>query len=178
MKLRLLPIGISLILSLSVLFGGWFLYDSYAMETPMNQIVKETPGVQEAVVKIDKDRVTIELSPASDANVREIYKSIVTRGASLIGSRTVHLDIKSVPGPALDAWWSKALFNVAQSMETKRFGEIPARLEELKGSYEGLTVQSEMDESYVYITLKDDAGNSLYKMLPILSQKLGVWPNE
>jgi hypothetical protein len=177
MKLRLLPIGISLIVSLTVLFGGWFLYDSYAMETPLNEIVKETPGIQDATVEVDRNKVTIHLTPASDANMREIYKSIVTRGASVIGSRSVELDIKNDSNAALDAWWSKALFHVAQAMQTKHYGDIPERLEDLKGSLEGLNVQTEMDDKYVYVTLRDQS-KSLYLMLPLQSQKIGVWPNE
>lgn len=177
MKLRILPIGISLVVSLAVLFGGWFIYDSYAMETPLNEVVKETPGVQNAKVNITKDKVTIQFTPAADASIREIYNSILTNGQSVIGSRNVVLDVNSNSSAALDNWWSKAMFDVAQAMETKQYGNIPVRLESLKTSFSGLVVQTEMDDQYVYVTLKD-ADHAKFVVLPRQGQKIGVWPNE
>lgn len=177
MKLRLLPIGVSLAVSLTVLFGGWFLYDSYAMETPLNQVVKETPGVENAKVEIAKDKVTIHFTPSTDASIREIYQSVITRGASVIGNRAVVLEVNNNTSAALDGWWAKAMFDVAQAMETKKYGDIPVRLDSLKGAYGGLNVRTEMDEQYVYVTLKD-ASNSKYILLPRQAQKIGVWPNE
>ncbi|MFK7695740.1 heavy-metal-associated domain-containing protein [Paenibacillus sp. HJGM_3] len=178
MKLRLLPIGISLLVSLAVLFGGWFLYDSYAMETPLNEVVKETPGVQNATVDITKDKVTIHFTPSSDANLRDIYASITSRGASVIGTRTVTLDPASTTSSELDRWWGQAMFDVAQAMESKQYGAIPKRLEALKAQYSGLSVDTEMDEVNVYVTLHDGEGKSKFIILPRQPQKIGVWPNE
>ena len=39
MKLRLLPVVLSVIISAGVLFGGWFAYTSFAMENPLSDII-------------------------------------------------------------------------------------------------------------------------------------------
>ncbi|WP_127588203.1 hypothetical protein [Paenibacillus koleovorans] len=177
MKLRIWPIAMSLVVSSAVLFGGWFLYDSYAMETPLNQIVKETPGVKDASVQIEKDRVSLRLTLADNANLREIYKQVTEQGDSVIGKRKVAVEVANSSEAELDRWWSSALFDVAQAMETKKYGDIPVRLEARAAEVPGLTVSTEMDEQYVYVTLRNGTSGK-YVMLPRNAAQLGVWPNE
>jgi hypothetical protein len=176
-KLRLVPIVISLVVSSVLLFGGWFLYDSFAMENPLGRIVQEQPGVKDSNVSIGNGSVTIELTPEPEANIREIYNSIVQDGSSIINNRKVELVIRDSTTGELDRWWSEALFDVAQAMETSRYAAIPEALAAKKASYPGLSVDTEMDDKYVYIHMAAD-GHHKYKLLPRTSNRIGVWPNE
>ncbi|RKN72431.1 hypothetical protein [Paenibacillus ginsengarvi] len=177
MKLRWLPIAASIIVSSVVLFGGWFLYDSLAMENPLSRIVQETPGVGPSQISVGSDKVTIELTPKQDASIREIYKSITEKGSSIIGKRDVELAIKDSSTPELDRWWSDALFDVAEAMEGKRYALIPAALDAKKSTYPGMQVSTEMDDKYVYVHMTDGT-NDKYVLLPRTTPKMGVWPNE
>lgn len=177
MKLRLWPVLTSVVLSSAVLFGGWFLYDSLAMENPLTKIVQEQPGLEQFKVNVGNNSVTVEITPKPDVNLREIYKSITEQGRSIIGDRTVELIVKDSSTPELERWWSGALFDVAEAMESKRYAAIPAALEAKKGAFPGLEVTTEMDETYVYIRMTDGT-NHKYMLLPRKPQKLGVWPNE
>ncbi|MEF3301751.1 hypothetical protein [Paenibacillus sp. GYB003] len=177
MKLRLLPIVTSVIVSSAVLFGGWFLYDSLAMENPLSRIVQEQAGVDHSQISIGSSKVTIEITPKPDASLREIYKSITEQGGSIIGNREVELVVKDTSTPELDRWWSDALFDVAEAMESKRYAAIPMALEAKKAAFPGLQVTTEMDERYVYVHMTDGT-NHKFKLLPRTSPKMGVWPNE
>ncbi len=53
MKLRLLPVVMSVIISAGVLFGGWFAYTSLAMENPLSDIISKVPGVASSTMKLD-----------------------------------------------------------------------------------------------------------------------------
>ncbi|GAA3405065.1 hypothetical protein ACFFNY_28215 [Paenibacillus hodogayensis] len=177
MKLRLWPIVTSVIVSSVVLFGGWFLYDSLAMENPLSRIVQEQPGIEQSKINIGSKTVTVELTPKADANLREIYQSIVEKGGSIIGARNVELVVKDSSTPELDRWWSDALFDVAEAMEGRRYAAIPAALEAKKSTFPGLQVTTEMDDKYVYIHLTDGSHDK-FRLLPRQAQKIGVWPNE
>lgn len=177
MKLRLLPVAVSLVLSAAVLFGGWFLYDSLAMESPLTKIVQQQPGVEQSQVSMGNGTVTIELTPKPDANLREIYQSIATQGASIIGNRKVELVVHDSSTPELDQWWSTALFDVAQAMENRRYADIPAALDAKKVQLPGLAVSTEMDDQYVYVRLTDGT-HVKNVLLPRQPQRMGVWPNE
>lgn len=177
MKLRLLPILSSIIVSSAVLFGGWFLYDSYAMESPLSEIVQQTNGVSQSDISIGSGKVSVRLTPKSDASLREIVKAIKEKGASIIGSREVEFVVSDTTTPELDRWWSSALFEVAEAMENKQYAAIPAALEARIGTLPGLNVQTEMDDQFVYVHLTDGAHDK-FILLPRQAQKMGVWPNE
>ena len=62
MKLRLLPVILSVIISAGVLFGGWFAYTSFAMENPLSHIISEAPGVTNSTMKLSSNQVDIEVT--------------------------------------------------------------------------------------------------------------------
>jgi hypothetical protein len=176
MKLRLLPVVMSVVISAGVLFGGWFAYTSLAMENPLSDIISKVPGVTSSTMKLDNNQVDIEVSLNADANLRNVIERIHKEGASIIGKRSVNINVKSNPSEKLDQWWSKALFEVAQAMETKHYADIPTTLQKYAEGVPNMKVDSEMDQTYVYIRLTDGDATK-FIMLPRTSQ-IGVWPNE
>ncbi|MBD0380541.1 hypothetical protein [Paenibacillus sedimenti] len=177
MKLRLLPVVLSVIVSSVVLFGGWFAYTSLAMENPLSDIINKAPGVVSSTMKMDSSQVNIELNLKPEASMRDIMNNIRTEGASIIGKRTVHVEVTGQSSPKLEAWWSKALFEVAQAMETKHYADIPLTLQKYAADIPNMKVDSEMDNTYVYIRLTDGEFTK-FIMLPRTPSQLGVWPNE
>ncbi|WP_010273778.1 V-type proton ATPase subunit C [Paenibacillus senegalensis] len=177
MKLRLLPILLTVACSSVILFGGWFVYRSYAMETPLATVVSEAPGVEEADINLTNNFVDIYLKLNQDANLREIYKHIQKEGAGLLAKRELNLHIEEEPSPAIDQWWSRVLFDIAQAMETRNYSAIPVTLEEKSADLPGLEVVTEIDSTNVYVQLTYE-GATKYILLPRVPAQLGVWPNE
>ncbi|WNR42405.1 hypothetical protein [Paenibacillus roseipurpureus] len=176
MKLRLFPVILSVIISAGVLFGGWFAYTSFAMENPLSQIISEAPGVTHSTMKLSSNDVNIEVTLKPDANLRTVVEQIHKEGASIIGKRTVNIKVNNPSSAELDAWWSKALFDVAQAMETRHYADIPTTLQKFADGVGQLKVDSEMDEQNVYIRLTDGDATK-FILLPRISQ-IGVWPND
>jgi hypothetical protein len=177
MKLRLLPIFVSVVVSSAVLFGGWFGYHSLAMENPLSNIVQGVPGVKNTQMSLKSDEVDVSLQMEQGASLRQVYQAIETQGASIIGKREVKLDVTNPSSDALDKWWSSALFDVAQAMETRRYADIPKVLEQRKTELPGLAVATEMDDTNVYVQLTD-GDKSKYVILPREGAKMGVFANE
>ncbi|MGG1550529.1 hypothetical protein [Paenibacillus ferrarius] len=176
MKLRLLPVILSVIISAGVLFGGWFAYTSFAMENPLSNKIDAVPGVASSTMNLSSNQVDIELALNADANLRTVVQQIKKDGASIVGKRTVNIKVKDNSSASLDAWWSKALFEVAQAMETKHYADIPVTLQKYATDMPNLKVDSEMDDENVYIRLTDGEATK-FIMLPRVTQ-MGVWPNE
>jgi hypothetical protein len=168
---------VSVAVSSAVLFGGWFGYHSLAMENPLSNIVQGVPGVKHTQMSLKSDEVDISLQMEPGASLRQVYQAIETQGASIIGHRDVKIDVTNPSTDALDKWWSSALFDVAQAMETRQYADIPKALEQRKAQLPGLTVSTEMDESNVYVQLTD-GDKSKYIMLPRQGAKMGVFANE
>ncbi|MCD1260274.1 hypothetical protein B5M42_015795 [Paenibacillus athensensis] len=178
MKLRLLPVVLSLVITSAVLFGGWFAYNSLAMENPLSAVVQKVPGVVQSDVKLSSGTVDVKLTLAADADLRSVVERIASEGAAQIGKRTLRFDVAgSASSQTLDTWWSKALFGVAQAMETKHYADIPATLEQQAADLGGLAVDTQMDDQYVYVRLTDGQACK-FVMLPRTGGTMGVWPNE
>jgi hypothetical protein len=176
MKLRFLPILLSVAISATLLFGGWFAYQSVAMESPLSSIASNTPGVKLVNTHISSEAVLMELKLEPGTSLREVYNRIQTEGSTLIGKKELKLKVLNDSTPKMDQWWSSALFDVAQAMETKQYTQIPKTLQARTLDSDGLKVATEMDDKYVYIALTD-GGNSKYLMLPRTSARMGVWTN-
>ncbi|TVY11658.1 hypothetical protein [Paenibacillus cremeus] len=178
MKIRLLPVLISVSVSAFLLFGGYFGYRSVAMENPMQKVVASIPGVDLVSMDLGGTDAVMELKLKDGTDLREVYNQILKDGSSTLGKKELKLKIVNSASPKLEQWWSSALFDVAQAMETKQYAQIPKTLQARADSTgAGVKVSTEMDDKYVYVTLTDGE-SSKYIMLPRIPATLGVWPNE
>lgn len=177
MNLKLTPILIAVIGSSGILFGGWFVYHSVAMENPLNQALSGSPGVESSEVKIGGDTVVFKLKLNSQAHLREIVHELEKKSSEVSGDRELEIKVESNSSAALEEWWSRALFDVAQAMETSKYTDIPASLEQQAGQLTGMTVQTEMDDHNVYVRLTEGE-HVKFVILPRNPAKMGVWPNE
>jgi hypothetical protein len=174
MKLRLIPILITVAVSSALLFGGWFFYHSMVMENPINKVILGVQGVKQVTTNINNTQMSIDLKLNKDADLRNLYTTISKEGASLLQNRELKLNLESQSSPELEQWWSTALFEVAQAMDTKHYANIPQVLNARVQQIPGLTVTTEMDNTNVYVRLTDGV-NSKYIILPRTPAQMGVW---
>lgn len=177
MKLKLIPMVLALVVSASLLFGGWFVYHSVAMENPLNEALAGSAGVDNTNVKLSGDKTLFDVTLNSKANLREIVHELEAKNTQIAGKRKADIRVTSNTSPELEQWWSQALFQVAQAMETSQYADIPANLQAKAASLDGLNVQTEMDEANVYVKLT--AGeHAKFVILPRNAAKLGAWSND
>jgi hypothetical protein len=174
MKLRFIPILITVAVTSALLFGGWYFYQSSAVENPIKNVILGVQGVNQVTTNINNSQVSIDLKLNKDADLRNLYSTISKEGASLLSSRELKLNLESQTSPELDQWRSSALFEVAQAMDTKHYADIPQVLKARAQEIPGLSVMTEMDETNVYVRLTDGV-NSKYIILPRTPAQMGVW---
>ncbi|PZD93573.1 hypothetical protein DNH61_23430 [Paenibacillus sambharensis] len=175
-KLRPLPILLTVLLSGAVLFGGWFSYQSFAVERPFMESMASIDGVEVSEPVIERDSVTVKLKLESGIDLMSVYHEIKKQGSALIGSKELKLDVEQVPSPELEKIWSSVLFEVAQAMDNQLYASIPEAAADWMDEYDGLNVVTSMDDTNVYITL-EQSGETKFVILPRIPAKMGVWPN-
>ncbi|WP_274651605.1 hypothetical protein [Paenibacillus humicola] len=177
MKIRVIPVIVTAVLTACLLVGGWYVYRNVSTVQPLERIAQDVPGVTAAKPVIGSDTVTLDVKLAPDADIRDVYQSIVQNGAAVIGSRGVKLNVlEEQGGKRLDDAWSSVLFQVAEAMDHRKYSEIPAAMKQVEKQFKGLEARSEIDDTNVYITLKD--GNAAkHVVLPRTPDKIGVWPD-
>ncbi|MCL6602341.1 MAG: hypothetical protein K6T94_05635 [Paenibacillus sp.] len=176
MKLRLIPVLITSVLSLALMFGGWYLYRQFAIQEPLQKIVNSYEGVTKSHITINRDEVSLKLDLQPGTKLRELVQHITTEGKSVIGGRTLKLDVEQHSSEELDEIWDQAMFSVAEAMESRKYTLIPAKLEQLKGKYKGITTTTEIDDINVYVSLTNGK-KSKFIILPRQPETMGVWNN-
>nr|WP_239483698.1 hypothetical protein [Paenibacillus rhizolycopersici] len=174
--MRIGPIAASIAISVLVLFGGWFLYRQWAIERPLENIVKSVDGVNQVEMDIKPDELALKLSLKPGTDLGALVRQIEQNGKDQIGNRTLKLDVEDHSSPTLDLLWENALFTVAQAMENKQYTQITAALKQMEQENDKLTATAEMDEKNVYITLTDGQ-YSKFVILPRTPERMGAWPN-
>ncbi|MEK8127352.1 hypothetical protein WMW72_05430 [Paenibacillus filicis] len=179
MNIRPMPVLLSLVISAGLLFGGYFAYQSYAMESPLQKVVSGIQGVELVSTHLSAEAVDVQVKLTAGKSLREVYQQVQNEGRQVIGSRELRLKVAGEPSPKLNEWWSSTLFEVAQAMDTKQYAQIPVTLQARTAAdpASGIRAVSEMDDRFVYITITDGQA-SKYVMLSRTPVKVGVWPNE
>lgn len=175
-NIRVMPILLTVLVSGTVLFGGWFGYRHYMVEQPLTASIAAVPGLEASKPVVTKDRVTVEVAIGPDTELSDVYQQIRQETSGTIGSRTLELLIEQQPDETLERIWSSALFDVAQAMENRQYADLPAMADKLMQAHDGLEVQTAIDDMNVYITLKRE-GAAKYVILPREPATMGVWPN-
>ncbi|RUS48216.1 hypothetical protein [Cohnella sp. AR92] len=176
MKLRILPVTITAVLSAALLFGGWYAYGHYGVEKPLEKVASALPGVVSAETSNSVNKVVLKVELNSDADLADIYHKVQVDGKQAIGGKTLELVVNEPENEQLEKAWRSALFDVAEAMDHRQYSGIREAMNSLMEQNPGLTAQSEMDDTNVYVSLKlGDAAK--YVILPREAQQIGVWPN-
>lgn len=176
MKLRIGPIMISIAASALLLFGGWFAYREWAIETPFEKLVKQYEGVKDVQFDINQKQVVLKLDLEQNTDLGGLVQYIEKDGDKYVGSRELKLEVKDQSSPTLDKLWQDSLFTVAEAMETKQYTEIMEAMKHIEQANQSVNASAVMDENNVYVTLSDGQA-SKFIILPRIPQQMGVWPN-
>lgn len=176
MKIKWKPLVITTVISVALLFGGWAAYRHFAVEQPLDRIAASLPGVESADTSMENGQVVLELKLETSADLAAIYHKVKQDGAKQIGSKPMKLHITSNSTDRLEQAWRYSLFDIAESMETRRYSGIRDAMDNISEQFPGVTASSEMDEDNVYIRLQD-GHSAKFIVLPRQGPSMGVWPN-
>ena len=173
--IRIVPVLLTALLTGAVLFGGWFGYRHFAVEQPLAASAG-IEGVTAYDPIVTDDRVTVEITLDGTVNLEEVYRNIREQAGKLPRRTRARSGSSARSGTRSWRRSSSALFTIAQAMENRRYADIPEAARKLEAAHSGLSVETEMDEYNVYLTLKLD-GAVKYVVPPRQPAVLGVWPN-
>jgi hypothetical protein len=176
MKIRVMPLTLTAVLSAALLFGGWTAFRHFSVEKPLDHVAAAVPGVQSATTKMSTGQVVVNVKLAPDADLAEVYRRVKQDGANQIGGKKLELNVDSQTSAKLNKAWSYSLFDVAEAMETHHYTGIRDALDKLSQHFTGVTASTDMDADNVYIRLQDGK-SAKFVVLPRQPATMGVWPN-
>ncbi|WP_276351544.1 hypothetical protein [Cohnella caldifontis] len=175
MKIKVVPLLATAVVTAGLLFGGWTFYRQYAVEKPLDRVAESLAGVTSAQTDMTSGEVTVDLKLTPDADLADIYRKLKDNGA--VSGKKLELNVQSdASNGTLEKAWSYSLFDVAESMETHRYTGIRTAMDQLSARFPGVKAYTDMDDDNVYIRLVDGKA-AKFVVLPRESATMGVWPN-
>jgi len=175
-NVRPLPVLLAFLVTAGLLFGGYFVYQAYAVQQPMESGIAGVEGVSAVSLETERGLVTIRLRLRPEADLMRVYRQVETLAAGRAGGRNIAVVVETEAGGDLEAVWQEMLFDLAEAMENRRYGDIPGLMEAAERRHPGLSAEAAMDESRVYVTLRLD-GAAMHKALPLAGGRLEAWAN-
>ncbi|WP_233281185.1 cation transporter [Paenibacillus algicola] len=165
---------LSVVVSASVLFGGWFLYRHYALQNPIAQVLSQYEGVNDSQIDIKRNTVTLKLDLQPETDLRDLVSQIQKEGKSVIDQRELMIEVADHSSDVLNEWWDSAMLSVAQAMDNRQYTDIQTALNQLADQRPNLKAVAQIDDQNVYVSLSDGTSGK-FIILPRHPGTMEVW---
>jgi hypothetical protein len=173
-NIRVLPAVLSLLVTLIVLFGGYFAYQWFQIEKPLKNAIDSTPHVTLEELRVDPDQIRIQLKADENFSFVEDYFPLRKRVHSLAAGRKVNIELKDRTDSVLEKAWNEMVFGVTEAVVQRDYTQIPETVETVAKNAK-IRHEVAMDEQFVYVALHHQ-DHSLYRVLSLEPSK-GVKAN-
>lgn len=158
-------VAIVSIVSLFLLFGGWYLYQNISIKNPINEAVSSIKGIKVTDLEINKKSVNLSINLYDIDNFQVTYELIEETISPFLNNRSLNIEIINDGNDELNLVWSKSYFYIAEAIDKKEYSLIPQAIDKMKQEYNLDQASYTMDETNIYIDLhQNDA--ALYFVIP------------
>ncbi|MBP1933399.1 hypothetical protein [Ammoniphilus resinae] len=165
MKLRTMPVMLSLISTLALLFGGWYTYQHFYIKQPVQDFIAAKNDLILNDLKITQDQVVVDIDFKNPEKFVSDYKEINQYMEEQMGGKEILIRLPQY-GEKMRDLWEDEYFGVAEAIQTKEYTKIPLMMEEMKKKEQLQQAMAKMDEDFVYLYLQNGTDH-LYAVLPL-----------
>ncbi|MGD8189254.1 hypothetical protein ACQCN2_04550 [Brevibacillus ginsengisoli] len=153
MQLRKAPILISLLVTMALLFGGWFLYQKVEVEEPIRTEISGMTSATLADLQINKDQILIKLTVTNPDKFPAEYMDLQNYIAQDITNKKVEVDLTN-QNPALKQIWMDGTFAFTEALDLREYSKIPQLVSDWKVKNHLDNASTAMDQNNIYVFLK------------------------
>lgn len=153
MQLRKVPIITSLLVTLALLFGGWFLYQKVEVEEPIRTEISGMQSATLADLQVNKEQLLIKLTVTNPDKFPEEYMKLKNNIAQNITNKKVVVELTNQDA-ALKKVWMDGTFALTEALELHQYSKVPALVEEWRVKNHLDKASTSMDENNIYVFLK------------------------
>jgi len=165
MKLRAMPVMLSLISTLALLFGGWYTYQHFYIKQPVQDYIASKNDLVLNDLRITQDQVIVDIDFKNPERFVSEYKELNQYLQEQMNGKEISIRLPQY-GEEMKKLWEKEYFGVAEAIQTKEYSKIPLMVEQMKEKEHLQQAMARMDEDFVYLYLKDDSDH-IYAVLPL-----------
>lgn len=153
MQIRKVPMLLSMLITMALLFGGWYFYQKVNVESPIRTEIGQLPSVSLADLNIDQDQVDVRLNVKNPDQLPDDYTKLVNMIEQTAPGKQVNISLTN-QNEQLKKIWSNGLFTFTEAMDLHEYSKIPKLLDDMKSAYKLDKVETNMDDKRVYVFLK------------------------
>lgn len=168
MQLRKNAIGLSLLATLILLFGGWFLYQKLEVEQPIRDQIGRFQSAELVELHAGKNNIHIDLKVTNPELFPQEYRQLLKEAKELAGNKQIEVTLAN-QSEELEQVWMKGLFSFTEAVDLHQYSRIPQMVSEWKEAYKLDQALAQMDGERVYVYLK--RGNEdYYAIIPRVAE--------
>lgn len=163
LRIRIVPVMVSLLVAFSLLFGGWEMYAKFGLVRPLEEQLKADPAVTqvESVVDGSDRQLKVTIKPVDD--LQTTYENLEQIAQKALGSQ-VKLELVDTRGEDLNKAY-REIQPILYAGIAK--GDFPQMIQSAKQTVakEGTKAEVSMNDKYIFVSMQRD-GRYLYEVLP------------
>lgn len=153
MQLKKTSIVLSLLATLALLFGGWFLYQKIQIEEPIRAAIGQLESATLNDLKMDSEKIAIDVTVQDPEKFSFEYPELLEKTAKLAGDRNVVISAANT-SEEMRAIWHHGQFVFTEAVDLHQYSRIPQLMEEWKASHQLDEAFALMDEDNIYVYMK------------------------
>ncbi|WP_241236179.1 hypothetical protein [Brevibacillus marinus] len=166
MKVRALPVLLSMLATITLLFGGWFLYQKTQLEEPLRSAIAAMKSAKLSELEVGQEQLVVRLEVTDPEGFPQEYRELAREIARLAPGRAWAIETTNYDDD-LAAIWAAGIFELTEAIELHQYSKIPLLLNDWKNRYQLDAAVARMDEEDVFIYLKRGSAD-LYEVVPRL----------
>ncbi|WP_044640040.1 hypothetical protein [Risungbinella massiliensis] len=161
------------IFTITLLFSGFMLYQTYAVAQPIKEQATNISGIQVISQRVTPDKVEMTVTFAKGFDFAEKYPIFIQEVEQKAGNRELDIQIQDRPNAKLKQVWNESELAIQEGLALKRYTLIEEKIAMKASSFELTQSKVRIDDQYLYISLQDH-DHTLYRVLPLDQSEKGV----
>ncbi len=163
--MRFQTIIVSLLVTLLLLFTGFYVYQSIYIKGAIEDEIVAKPQLTIGKLEIDRQEVRLDLKIGKDFSINSDYYPLRQAIQSHIGKRELSIQLVDQPNEVLTNLWNELNFTVREGIEQRRYTKVLDTVKEMAKKRK-ISYQVHLDEHYLYVGLQDGE-NFLVRVIPL-----------
>lgn len=161
---------VSSLITLIVLFSGFYLYQSVVVAKPITEKAKSIPQMEIVKQKMDPMNWELEIQVTKPFPFVEQYPAFRKEIYDHAGDRKVKIRIQDHPNKRLQEVWNDLDLVIQEGLALQKYTMIERELD-AKATEAGVIADVSMDNQFLYISMTDQE-HFLYRAIPLVDSKI------
>lgn len=166
-KIRPIPAVLSFIITLVVLFSGWWVYQWVQVKQPVSELLNDEQHVSFYTIDAMPSHLNVDLQVDADFTLSSDYLRLLQQIKKQSRQTNVTVTIEDNPNDVLQTTWNDLYFILAEGLNRGEYYDMLQQLQQYPLA-DDIQLEVAMDDEKLYVWLEQNNGQkTLFEALPL-----------